>query len=132
MQPNLLHPCNGTDCITRAAQVAQLGDSSIMSCPQVDTSTQTDAKDVRARPIDEIEIKVVRKIRGIEDPIRCLANAAKLAAWRFEELSRFCAHGGHGIRFVCWCVQTASTGGCGRGGRVVEYAPTRWSSRCDG
>ena len=130
--PNLLYPCNRTDGITSCTQVAQLGDSGIMSCPKVDTATQTDAENVRSRPIDEIEIKVVCKIRGIENPVGCLADAAKLATRRLEELPRFCAHGGHGICFVRGCVETASTGGRWRGGSVIEYAPARWSGRCDG
>ena len=102
-----------------------------MSGPKVDTATQTDAEHVRTRPIDEIEIKIVCKIRGVEDPVGRLADAAKLAPWRLEELPRLCAHGGHGICFVCWRVETAPSGGRWRGGGVIEDAPARWSGGCN-
>lgn len=112
-----MNPGHGADRVVGVGEVAEAVDGGVVCGPEIDAAAETDAEDVCAGPVDEIEIKVFCKLWCVEDTIGRLADVAELATGTLEELAAFCADGAHGVGGVCGCVETAGGGGgCGGGG----------------
>ena len=91
--PYSLYPADAGDRVV--LQLTELRDSAGLGVPHVDRVSQTHTQDITATPINEVQIKIVLQIRGVQDLVgnlvyitrllpRCLQNALAVVPDRRE------------------------------------------------